>query len=73
MLCPPGVVNINWYIIRVLATDVVIKNAVDDRCGDLIASYSGLMFFNIHEKNQEGLVDFGDIMDMVCDDMHCNE
>ena len=25
------------------------------------------MFFNIHEKNWEGLVNFGDVMDVVCD------
>ena len=33
------------------------------------------MFFNVHKKNQGqvGLVDFGDIMDIVCDDVHCNE
>ena len=28
------------------------------------------MFFNVHEKNQEGLVDFHDVMDVVCDDTH---
>ena len=28
------------------------------------------MFFNIHEKNREGLVDFHDIMDVVCNDAH---
>ena len=28
------------------------------------------MFFNVHEKNQEGLVDFHDVMDVVCDDAH---
>ena len=39
-----------------------------------IASHPGLlMFINIHEKNQEGLVDFGDVMDVVCDDTHWNE
>ena len=33
--------------------------------------YSSLvpMFYNMHEKNQEGLVDFGDVMDAV---MMCN-
>ena len=31
------------------------------------------MFFNVHKKNWEGLVDFGDIMDVVCDDVHWNE
>ena len=31
------------------------------------------MFFNIHKKNLEGLVDFGDVIDMVCDDVHWNE
>ena len=37
----------------------------------ILASYPGLpMFFNIHEKNQEGLVDFHDVMDVVCDDAH---
>ena len=40
---------------------------------DTIASYPGFpVFFNIHEKSEEGLVDFGDIMDMVCDDVHYN-
>ena len=29
--------------------------------------------FNIHKKNQEDLVDFGDVMDTVCDDAHWNE
>ena len=39
-----------------------------------LASYPGLpMFFNIHEKNREGLVDFGDVMDVVCDDTDWNE
>ena len=39
-----------------------------------LALFPGLpMFFNVHEKNQEGLVDVGDIMDMVCDDEHWNE
>ena len=39
----------------------------------LVASYPGLpMFFNIHEKIREGLVDFGDVMDVVCDDAHWN-
>ena len=39
-----------------------------------LALYPGLtMFFNVHEKNQEGLVDFGDVMDVVCDDAHWNE
>ena len=28
------------------------------------------MFFNVHEKNREGLVDFYDVMDVVCDDAH---
>ena len=30
---------------------------------------------HVHEKNQEGLVDFDDIMDVVCDDTinHWNE
>ena len=33
--------------------------------------YPGLlMFFNVHEKNQEGLVDFHDVMDVVCNDTH---
>ena len=39
-----------------------------------VASYPGLpMFFNLHEKNLEGLVDFGDVMDVVCDDAYWNE
>ena len=43
-------------------------------CSELVASYPGLpMFFNIHKKNQEGLADFGDVMDVVCDDAHWNE
>ena len=43
-------------------------------CSSLLASYPGLpMFFNVHEKNQEGLVDFSDVMDVVCDDTHWNE
>ena len=25
---------------------------------------------NVHEKNREGLDDFGDVMNMVCDDAH---
>ena len=34
-----------------------------------LASYPDLpMFFNVHEKNWERLVDFGDVMDVVCDD-----
>ena len=34
-----------------------------------VASYPGLpMFFNVHEKNREGLVDFHAVMDVVCDD-----
>ena len=40
-------------------------------CGNLVASYPGHpMFFYIHEKNREGLVDFGDVMDVVCDNAH---
>ena len=36
-----------------------------------LASFPGLpMFFNVKEKNREGQVDFGDIMDVVCDDTH---
>ena len=39
-----------------------------------VASYPGLpMIFNVHEKNWEGLVDFGDVKDVVCDDVHWNE
>ena len=42
--------------------------------GEVVASYPGLsMFFNVHEKNWEGLVDFGDVMDVVCDEAHWNE
>ena len=40
----------------------------------VVASYPGLpMFFNVHEKNREGLIDFGDVVDVVCDDTHWNE
>ena len=39
-----------------------------------VASYPGLpMFFNVHEKSREGLVDLCDVMDVVCDDAHWNE
>ena len=31
------------------------------------------MIVDVHEKNREGLVDFGDVMDAVCDDAHWNE
>ena len=42
--------------------------------GKYLALYPGLpMFFNIHKKTWEGLVDFGDIMDVVCDDARWNE
>ena len=42
--------------------------------GAVLASYPGLpMFFNVHEKNWEGLVDFDDVMDVVYDDAHWNE
>ena len=30
-------------------------------------------FPNIHEKNRAGLVDLGDVMDVVCDEAHWNE
>ena len=30
------------------------------------------MVVNVHEKNWEGLVDFGDVIDVVCDDAHWN-
>ena len=37
----------------------------------VLASFPGLpMFFNVHEKNREGLVDFHDVMDVVCNDAH---
>ena len=31
------------------------------------------MFFNVHEKNREGLVHFGDVMNLVCDDVLNNQ
>ena len=31
------------------------------------------MLFNIHKKILEGLVDFGDVMDVACDDAHWNK
>ena len=30
------------------------------------------MVFNVHEKIAEGLVDFGDVIDVVCGDAHWN-
>ena len=40
----------------------------------MLASYPGLpMIFNVHKKNREGLVDFGDIMDVVYDDAYWTE
>ena len=39
-----------------------------------VALHPGLsMLFNVHKKNLAGLVDFGDVMDVVCDDVHWNE
>ena len=31
------------------------------------------MFFDLHKNNREGRVDFGDIMDVVCYDVHWND
>ena len=51
--------------------DVCIDKPVRSHSYVRIASCPGLlMFFNIHNNNWEGLVDFHDVMDMVCIDAH---